>query len=42
MFKEGMMKNMARGSIGTGNPPFVKTGSNPLAIKIDFTYTTYA
>ena len=36
------MKNMNRGSIGTGNPPFVKTGSNSLAIKIDFTYTTYA
>ena len=39
---ESMLKNMNRGSIGTGNPPFVKTGSNPLAIKIDFTYTTYA
>lgn len=39
---ESMMKNMTRGSIGTGNPPFVKTGSNPLIIKIDFTYTTYA
>ena len=39
---ESMMKNMNRGSIGTGNPPFVKTGSNPLTIKIDFTYTTYA
>ena len=39
---ESMLKNMNRGSIGTGNPPFVKTGSNPLAIIIDFTYTTYA
>ena len=39
---ESMLKNMNRGSIGTGNPPFVKTGSNPLAIKIDFSYTTYA
>ena len=39
---ESMLKNMNRGSIGTGNPPFVKTGSNPLIIKIDFTYTTYA
>ena len=39
---ESMMKNMARGSIGTGNPPFVKTGSSNLTIKIDFTYTTYA
>ena len=39
---ESMLKNMNRGSIGTGNPPFVKTGSNPLVIKIDFTYTTYA
>lgn len=39
---ESMMKNMDRGSIGTGNPPFVKTGSSNLTIKIDFTYTTYA
>lgn len=39
---ESMLKNMNRGSIGTGNPPFVKTGSNPLIIKIDFSYTTYA
>ena len=39
---ESMLKNMNRGSIGTGNPPFVKTGSSNLTIKIDFTYTTYA
>ena len=39
---ESLLKNMNRGSIGTGNPPFVKTGSSPLIIKIDFTYTTYA
>ena len=39
---ESLLKNMNRGSIGTGNPPFVKTGSSPLTIKIDFSYTTYA
>ena len=39
---ESMMKNMDRGAIGTTDPPFVKTGSSNLTIKIDFTYTTYA
>ena len=39
---ESMMKNMNRGSIGTGNPPFARPGTNILMIKIDFTYTTYA
>lgn len=39
---ESMMKNMDRGAIGTTDPPFVKTGSSNLTIKIDFSYTTYA
>ena len=39
---ESMLKNMNRGSIGTGNPPFARPGTNILMIKIDFTYTTYA
>ena len=39
---ESMMKNINRGSIGTGNPPFARPGTNILMIKIDFTYTTYA
>ena len=39
---ESMLSRMTRGSIGTGNPQFVKTGSSNLTIKIDFTYTTYA
>ena len=39
---ESMMKTMDRGAIGTTDPPFVKTGSSNLTIKIDFTYTTYA
>ena len=39
---ESMMKNMDRGAIGTTDPPFVKTGSSNLTIKINFSYTTYA
>ena len=39
---ESMMKNMNRGSIGTGNPPFARPGTNILMIKVDFSYTTYA
>lgn len=40
--QESMMANMNRGSIGKSDPPFVKTGTSNLTIKITFDYTTYA
>ena len=41
-YTESLLKtDVERNSLGMGDPPFIKTGSSNLTVKIDITYTHY-